>query len=85
MPEPTIETLDYDFTLADFRAALDRVLPAGLDPAVVAVEINVSVGMFPSGEEGAEDWIMSASPPSVEFWPAREHRGPTIYLEIDYS
>lgn len=84
-PEPTVERLDYDFTLADLRAALDRVVPPDIDPSTVSVEINVSVGMFPSGEPGAEDWIMSAGPPAIEFWPANEHRGPTLYLEIDYS
>lgn len=40
-----------------FQELIDRV-PS--DKRHLPVEWNVDVGTFPSGEEGAEDWIMGA-------------------------
>lgn len=45
------------------------------------VDFNVQTGLFPSGEEGAEDWIMSASLQAVDIRDEQK----VIYLDILYS
>lgn len=76
---------DADLTVAGFIEVLAGAIPAGIDPATVALDINLDLGPFPSGEEGAEDWIMSTALIALTFSPANEWRGHILTLELDHS
>jgi hypothetical protein len=71
------------------REFIDLLMAAAPESEWDAIEVDfdTSVGTFPSGEEGAEDWIMSTSFLGVEIQeqPAWRDRPAQKFLVIGVS
>ena len=69
-----------------FQELIDQIPP---EHRHLPVEVDVSCGIFPSGEEGAEDWTMSASIEGVRVVVPHDHRGvecpEKAFIEIEIS
>lgn len=64
-----------------FQELIDRV---PVEHRHLPVELNVSVGSFPSGEEGAEDWFMGATITGIDIVRPGEPNG-VVFIDVDYS
>lgn len=70
--------MDY-MTYKDFRKLFKLIPKDKRDTA--RIEIALQLGTFPSGEEGAEDWIMTATIEDATYHAETN----TLWIEVDYS
>lgn len=70
-----------------FQDLIDKI-PA--DKRHLPVRFEINVGMFPSGEEGAEDWMMDAYFENIEVVVPKDHmreypEKAFISIEVNYQ
>lgn len=71
-------------TVTELLEAIGAAVPPG-DRDTTEVVFDVTVGRFPSGEEGAEDWIMSSDLESIEFLDGSNHKRRGLFINVGYS
>ncbi len=71
-------------TVTELLEAIGAAVPPG-ERDTTEVDWDVSLGRFPSGEEGAEDWIMSGGLHEMRFHPGDKQHRRALFITVEYS